>query len=102
LDLTDLDQLFKDKTVLDIGCGAAGKTVFYATCGVKEIYGVDKVEKYKEQAERLAKSKGVEDKFHFVIADAATLPFLRTLRHHNHERLHGACVTASKRSPRVL
>jgi len=75
LDFTDLDQLFKDKTVLDIGCGAAGKTVFYATCGVKEIYGVDKVEKYKEQAERLAKSKGVEDKFHFVIADAATLPF---------------------------
>ncbi|HAR40228.1 MAG TPA: class I SAM-dependent methyltransferase, partial [Coprothermobacter sp.] len=75
LDFTDLDQLFKDKTVLDIGCGAAGKTVFYATCGVKEIYGVDRVEKYKEQAERLANNKGVNGKFHFVIADAATLPF---------------------------
>ena len=75
LDFTNLDNLFKDKVVLDIGCGAAGKTVFYATCGVKEIYGVDKVEKYKDQAERLAKEKGVEEKFHFVVADAAALPF---------------------------
>ncbi|WP_018963588.1 class I SAM-dependent methyltransferase [Coprothermobacter platensis] len=75
LDFTDLETLFKDKTVLDIGCGAAGKTVFYATQGVKNIYGVDRVEHYKMQAEHLAAEKSVSDKFRFVVADATSLPF---------------------------
>ena len=41
LKYTNVDEMFKDKVVLDIGCGAAGKTVFYASKGVKRIVGVE-------------------------------------------------------------
>jgi ubiquinone/menaquinone biosynthesis C-methylase UbiE len=75
LDFSSLDEMFKNKTVLDIGCGAAGKTIFYATCGVNKIYGIDRVESYKDQAEALANAKGVSDRFEFVTGDASALPF---------------------------
>lgn len=31
-----VDEMFKDKVVLDIGCGAGGKTVFYASKVLKK------------------------------------------------------------------
>ncbi len=67
--------MFKDKTVLDIGCGAAGKTLYYASCGVKKIYGIDIIPKYKEEALTLARKKNLIDRFEFVLADASKLPF---------------------------
>lgn len=75
LKYTNIDEMFKDKTVLDIGCGAGGKTIFYASKGVKKIVGVEVLGKYKQEAEQLAKKFGVDDKFEFVCADAANTPF---------------------------
>lgn len=72
---TSIDEMFKDKDVLDIGCGAGGKTVFYASQGVKSIVGVEILEKYKKEAEELSRKYGVSDKFSFVCADAANTPF---------------------------
>lgn len=72
---TNIDDMFKNKTVLDIGCGAGGKTVYYASKGVNKIVGVEILGKYKEEAEKLAKEYGMEDKFEFVCADASNTPF---------------------------
>jgi len=72
---TNIDEMFKDKVVLDIGCGAGGKTIYYASKGVKKIVGVEILGKYKEEAENLAKLYGMDDKFEFVCADASKTPF---------------------------
>jgi ubiquinone/menaquinone biosynthesis C-methylase UbiE len=71
-----VDEMFKDKDVLDIGCGAGGKTIFYASQGVKSIVGVEILNKYKDDAEELAKKYGVNDKFTFVCSDASKTPFV--------------------------
>lgn len=72
---TDIDEMFKNKTVLDIGCGAGGKTIYYASQGVEKIVGVEILGKYKEEAEELARKYGMEEKFEFVSADASNTPF---------------------------
>lgn len=72
---TTVDEMFKDKVVLDIGCGAGGKTVFYASKGVKKIIGIEILEKYRDEAENLATEYGLEDKFEFVQGDASNMPF---------------------------
>jgi len=69
------DEMFKDKAVLDIGCGAGGKTVYYASLGVKRITGLEILGKYREEAENLAKENNLADKFAFVRGDAADMPF---------------------------
>ncbi len=69
------DEMFKDKTVADIGCGAAGKSLYYASLGAKKVLGVEILEKYRTEAEVLAQKLGLADKFEFVAADAAHLPF---------------------------
>ncbi len=75
LPYTTVEEMFKDKVVLDVGCGAAGKSLFYANQGAKTVYGIDPVASYKEEAETLAKEKGLEDNFKFIIGDAGNLPF---------------------------
>jgi len=75
LEYSTIEEMFKDKIVLDIGCGAAGKTLYYASCGVKKIYGMDIIPKYKEEALALALDKKLIDKFEFVLTDASNLPF---------------------------
>ncbi len=72
---TSMDEMFKNKDVLDIGCGAGGKTVFYASQNVKSITGIEILSKYKNEAESLAKKYNVNDKFKFVSADASVMPF---------------------------
>lgn len=69
------DEMFRDKVVCDIGCGAGGKTMYYGSLGVKKIIGVDVVDHYKQDAEKFAQEKGLGDKFEFVLGDAAKLPF---------------------------
>lgn len=69
------DEMFKDKIVLDIGCGAAGKSLYYASLGAKEVHGIDVVESYAEQSKKLAIEKGFEDVFTFHLGDAAALEF---------------------------
>ncbi len=75
LEATDEKEMFEGKRVLDIGCGAAGKTIYYASLGVEKITGLEILDKYKEKACSMAKSKGMEDKFEFITADAAAMPF---------------------------
>jgi SAM-dependent methyltransferase len=67
--------MFRDKDVLDIGCGAAGKTVFYATLGVRRIVGLEILERYRAEAEALAARRGVADRFVFLARDAADTGF---------------------------
>ena len=69
------DEMFKGKTVADIGCGAAGKSLYYASLGAKKVLGVEILAKYKNEAEALAQKLGLSGKFEFVAADAAHLPF---------------------------
>ncbi len=68
-------EMFKDKVVLDIGCGAGGKTVYYASEGVKSIYGLEILEKYKDEAEALAIKMGYFDKFNYINEDASKMSF---------------------------
>jgi ubiquinone/menaquinone biosynthesis C-methylase UbiE len=49
--------------------------MFYAGLGVKKIYGVEVLEKYRREAEDLAAELGKADKFEFVYADGADMPF---------------------------
>lgn len=72
---TDTTSMFGNKDVLDIGCGAAGKTIYYASHGVNRIVGLEILEKYKSQAEDLARKKGYADVFQFRQGDAAAMPF---------------------------
>lgn len=68
-------EMFADKTVVDIGCGAGGKSLYYASRGAKEVIGVEILEKYRAEADALANKLGLTDQFRFVCADAAALPF---------------------------
>lgn len=69
------EEMFKGKNVLDIGCGAAGKSLYYASLGAKKVTGIDVVTYYEQEALALAKEKGLEDRFEFICGDAANLPF---------------------------
>ena len=75
LDHTSAEDMFFGKTVVDIGCGAAGKTLYFASFGVEHIYGVDLLDNYKQTAESLALEVNLADKFTFVVNDAVKLPF---------------------------
>lgn len=75
LDFASKDEIFKDKNVLDIGCGASGKSLYYASLGAKKVTGIEVVPYYKEEAEALASELGLADKFEFVVGDAAKMPF---------------------------
>jgi SAM-dependent methyltransferase len=75
LRFADADAMFRGKDVLDIGCGAAGKTVYYASLGARSIVGLEILERYRAEAESLAASKGCADRFAFVVGDAAAMPF---------------------------
>lgn len=68
-------DVLTDKEILDIGCGAAGKSLYYAAKGAKFVTGVDVVGKYEAESAKLAKEKGLENKFKFILADAKSLPF---------------------------
>ena len=67
--------IFNGKIVLDIGCGAAGKTIYYAKHNVKKIYGLEILEKYRSAANAIAKKENLADKFEFVCADGANTGF---------------------------
>lgn len=48
-----LNDMFQDKRVLDLGCGAAGKSLYYASQGAKHVTGVEIVPHYQAEAEAL-------------------------------------------------
>lgn len=69
------EQMFRDKTVLDIGCGGGGKTCYYATYGPKKMIGIDIVPHYAEEGNAFAKEKGLADVVSFMTGDAARMIF---------------------------
>lgn len=74
LQYTDTDNMFKDKDVLDIGCGAAGKSLYYLSLGSKSVTGIDVVEKYEKEAYSLQSELGLTG-FTFKVEDAANMSF---------------------------
>ncbi len=69
------DEMFKGKRVLDMGCGAGGKSLYYASLGAEKVTGVDIIPAYAEESAALARKLGYSDKFEFVLGDATKLPF---------------------------
>jgi len=69
------EEMFAGKVCLDIGCGAAGKTLYYAGLGTKHVYGLEVLPSYKEDAEVLARELGLSEQFTFVCDDAADTRF---------------------------
>lgn len=75
LPYVSLEEMFSKKNVLDVGCGAAGKSLYYAKQGAKIVYGIDPIAAYKKQSDLLAKEMDLQDVFQFVIGNATAMPF---------------------------
>ena len=71
---TDCDSMFKDKDVLDIGCGAGGKSLYYLSLGANSVTGIDVVEKYEKEAYSLQEELGLSG-FKFLLEDASKMSF---------------------------
>lgn len=69
------DTMFREKKVLDVGCGEGGKSLYYAGCGAESVVGIDLVEEYSAKSAALAERLGLSDKFRFVCGSALALPF---------------------------
>ncbi len=69
------EEMFKGKKVLDFGCGAGGKSLYYASLGAEKVTGIDIVESYKAESEMLAEKLGLSDKFEFVLGSATESGF---------------------------
>ena len=69
------EEMFRDREVLDMGCGAGGKSLYYAALGARMVTGVELVEHYRAEAEDLAAELGLSERFRFVCASALALPF---------------------------
>lgn len=69
------EEMFAGKDVLDVGCGAGGKTMYYASMGAKTITGIDVLPQYEAESRELAEELGYLDKFKFVCCDAANTSF---------------------------
>ncbi len=74
LEHTSPNDMFKDKDVLDIGCGAAGKSLYYLSLGAKSVTGMDIVASYEKEAYALEDKLGLSG-FKFVVGDAANTKF---------------------------
>jgi ubiquinone/menaquinone biosynthesis C-methylase UbiE len=70
----DLLKEIQGKTVLDVGAGGGGKTVFYALNGAEKVVGIDIEKGFIEQAEMFAKEKGVEN-VEFLVQNAERTDF---------------------------
>lgn len=67
------EDIFSGKTVLDMGCGASGKSLYYISIGAEKVVGVDVVEHYQAEAESFAQELGYSDRFTFLLGDALNL-----------------------------
>jgi len=68
-------EMFSGKAVLDVGCGAAGKSLYYASLGARRVVGLDVLERYRGDALAMARQKGLDGAFEYVCADAAETGF---------------------------
>lgn len=68
-------EMFEGKRVLDMGCGAGGKSLYYVSMGAERVVGVDTVHRYEREATDFAKRLGYFSKFLFLCASADNLPY---------------------------
>jgi arsenite methyltransferase len=73
--LVDLLKINKKTKVLDIACGKGRTSIYLAEKYGCRVVGIDILQKSIEEAEYLAKKKGVEHLVSFKVADAVKLPF---------------------------
>ena len=67
--------MFSGKTVLDVGAGGGGKSLYYLSRGAKHVTALDVIERYKNEAIEYAVKLGLNDNFTYCVADASKLPF---------------------------
>ncbi len=67
--------MFEGKNVLDVGCGAGGKSLYYLKMGAKQVTGVDIVPAYERESMKLAAKLGYSRNFNFICMSAEELPF---------------------------
>lgn len=60
-------EVFKDKVVLDIGCGTGVLSIFAAQAGAKKVYGLDFAE-IADYAKKIVKDNHLEDKVEIIKA----------------------------------
>merc|ERR1712137_922069 len=63
--ILDNTHLFKDKVVLDVGCGTSILSMFAAKAGAKKVIGVD-CAGIIDQAKEIVKANGFEDKITLI------------------------------------
>lgn len=63
--ITQNAHLFRDKVVLDVGCGTGILSLFCAQVGAKHVYGVD-CSTIVHQAKRIVESNGYSDKITLI------------------------------------
>ncbi len=71
----DPAAIIRNHRVLDVGCGAGGKTCYYAELGAAHVWGIDISPDNLERAEAFVSEKNLTDHCTFVRADAADMPF---------------------------
>ncbi len=65
------EAMFRDRDVCDVGCGAGGKSLYYAAQGARHVTGLDVAAGYGPQAQALAEELGLADRFTFLVRDGA-------------------------------
>lgn len=70
----DTETIVGGKNILDVGCGAGGKSLYYLTKGAKSVTGIDVVPKYEQESAALAEELGISG-FTFRCCDAAKTDF---------------------------
>lgn len=68
-------DILKDKTVLDLGCGGGGKSIFYAESGADHVYGLDINEEFTQKAVKFAEEKNLTSKTTFSVGNACDMPY---------------------------
>lgn len=75
-DLVFLDYVSGKRSVLDLGCGTGGSTIFLAEkLDAEWIVGVDLIKGMIRVAKKNAASKGFDKKICFLVCDGRHLPF---------------------------
>ena len=57
----DVDEFFKGKSVLDVGCGTGEETLFLSQLGAERVVGLDSSEGSIEYARKAAKESGIDN-----------------------------------------
>ena len=73
--IDDPNFTFKNKKVLDLGCGRGGKTAYYKSEGARTVIGVDLRAETLEIAKDLAAKHVTENGIYFLRGNALDLPF---------------------------